>query len=185
MIKDNEIKASDIRKVHGVSRAILVNAGLLKGKTNKVYLKVDVNSAVGQFIAIYGKKGKECLTMGEAVANYKRYCANGYYKRYWEKHKEHLAQSRKKWIEKNREKLRNYYKKYCEENHEKIKQLQKRWQKRNYGKIIERNKKYREENPEAVKKWNKDNYNRHREQILKQKKEYRERLKNEKNNLNQ
>ena len=65
-----------------------------------------------------------------------------YYKKYYQKNKEHLLGYSKKYNTEHKEQIKEYYKKWVENNSDKKKKNNKRYYENNLKKIKERNKKF-------------------------------------------
>lgn len=89
-----------------------------------------------------------------------------YHKKYYEKNKEKMKESQRKWREKNKEKKKEYDKNYLEENKEKKLEYYKQYYEENKEKKKEDRDKL--ENKEKRKKWRKEYYRKNKEKSKQQ-----------------
>ena len=76
-----------------------------------------------------------------------------YYKKYYQKNKEHLLGYSKKYNTEHKEQIKEYYKKWVENNSDKKKKNNKRYYENNLKKIKERNKQYFQEHKENLEEY--------------------------------
>jgi len=100
----------------------------------------------------------------------KKYCKNCrklLLKGYYQKNKEKVLETNKKWNDKNKEKIKKYKEQYYEENKENIKKYKKKWQEENKENINKRSKKNYIDNKEKKLKYQKEYYQKNKEKINK------------------
>jgi 5-methylcytosine-specific restriction endonuclease McrA len=100
-------------------------------------------------VKYFGEFGKGSSGAGGVTSRCK-VCAAEYNRKYREKNKEALADSRRKYCEENKGALAEYQRKYREENREAIAELRRKWNEENKERVTEYGRKYREKNKEAL-----------------------------------
>jgi actin-related protein len=91
-----------------------------------------------------------------------------YFKKYYQKYKEHIVQRTCEYYSKHKEQMKKYNKKYYKENKEKIQD----YKEKNKEKIAEKAKEYYQKNKERITKLNKKYYKENKEKFLKYSKKY-------------
>jgi hypothetical protein len=138
------------------------------------------------------KKCKVCGVAFIPVNNVQKYCseecikirAKEYRKKYRDKNKEKIAKQQKEYNEKNKEKMKEYYRQYTVDNKDKINTYGKKHYNENKDIYKEKHKKYYEENKEKYrekgKRWSEENPDRVKEHWRKhEKSEKRKKYKKE------
>ena len=104
-------------------------------------------------------------------------CFKDYKRKYYQKNKEKLKIARRKYNEENKEKIKDICKRYREENKEKVRRQKKKYYLKNRTKILMKAKKYTKEHIEERKVYRKKYSNKNKNEIRDKNKEYRQKYK--------
>lgn len=110
------------------------------------------------------------VTDKKSKTRYRTYCKNcrnkENKKRYWEKNREKLKVKQLEYFYNNREKERERNKKYRESHKDKIKEINQAYEEKNKEKIRQNRKEYREKNSKKIKKEKKKYYEENKSSII-------------------